>query len=185
VRALDPARDGLLGRAQAGDPRALAEVEQDLDRQPESWGLIARLAGAEERLIAALAGDDALLAAALRRHLATLREELGGPAAAPLERLLAERIACCWLALQEADRRALHREGLSLAQATYYDRRLDRAQRRYLAAIKALAVVRRLGLPAVQLNVAAQQVNLAGLPGAPVAHGGRLLEQAQALESPG
>jgi len=37
-----------------------------------------------------------------------------------------------------------------------------RAQRRYLAAIKALAMVRRLGIPAVQINVADQQINVMG-----------------------
>jgi len=37
-------------------------------------------------------------------------------------------------------------------------RNLDRAMRRYLAAIKALAVVQRCALPPIQVNIAEQQV---------------------------
>lgn len=40
-------------------------------------------------------------------------------------------------------------------------RRLDRAQNRYLSAIRALAVVRRLQLPTIQVNVAERHVNVA------------------------
>ena len=51
---------------------------------------------------------------------------------------------------------------LSLPQADYHQRRCDLAQRRYLAAVKALALVRKLGVPALQLNIARNQVNVAG-----------------------
>jgi hypothetical protein len=47
---------------------------------------------------------------------------------------------------------------LSLRQAEYYKQRLSKAQAHYLAAIRTLAQVRRLGVPAVQINVAEQQV---------------------------
>jgi len=39
---------------------------------------------------------------------------------------------------------------------------VEQAQRRYPAAIRALATVRRLGVPAVQINVADQQINVMG-----------------------
>ena len=38
-------------------------------------------------------------------------------------------------------------------------RRIDRAHRRFLSTLKTLAAVRRLALPALQINVARQQVN--------------------------
>jgi hypothetical protein len=41
------------------------------------------------------------------------------------------------------------------------------AQRRYLAAFRSLAQVRRLLTPMVQVNIAERQVNLAQLAGAP------------------
>jgi hypothetical protein len=39
---------------------------------------------------------------------------------------------------------------------------MDRAHRRYLSAIKALALVRRLAVPVLQVNIARKQVNVAG-----------------------
>lgn len=50
---------------------------------------------------------------------------------------------------------------LGLAQADYYRRCVDRAHRRYLSAIRTLALVRRLLRPVVaQVNIGAQQVNV-------------------------
>ena len=55
--------------------------------------------------------------------------------------------------------------GLSGKAHAQFQDRLDRAHRRYLSAIKALAQVRKMQLPAVQVNIAAQggqQVNVGG-----------------------
>jgi hypothetical protein len=41
------------------------------------------------------------------------------------------------------------------------DNDIERAQRRYLGAIKALAQVRKLGVPAVQVNIGEKQINMA------------------------
>ena len=38
----------------------------------------------------------------------------------------------------------------------------DRAHHRYLSALKALAQVRKLALPALQVNIAKEQVNVSG-----------------------
>ncbi len=53
--------------------------------------------------------------------------------------------------------------GLSQANDTFHQQRIERAQRRYLAAIKALAQVRKLGVPAVQVNIGDKQINVAGV----------------------
>jgi hypothetical protein len=42
---------------------------------------------------------------------------------------------------------------LSLRQAEFCQQRLSKAQARYLSAIRTLAQVRRLGVPAVQVNI--------------------------------
>jgi hypothetical protein len=156
----EPVTGDVLPRAQAGDPAALALVKASFDSHPTSWDVVVRLSGAEEHLISSIAGDDAVKAAALRRRAEALRYDLNGPAGSPLERLLVERIVMTWLGVVEAERLALNVGDRSLKQADYYDRRLDRAQRRHLASIKALAVVRRLALPVVQLNIAERQVNV-------------------------
>ena len=49
--------------------------------------------------------------------------------------------------------------GMTLAQSEHAQRRMDRAHRRFLSTLKTLAAVRRLALPAVQINLARQQVN--------------------------
>ncbi len=46
---------------------------------------------------------------------------------------------------------------ISFELSEYHQRRCERAQRRYLAAIKSLAQVRRLIIPMVQVNIARQQ----------------------------
>jgi hypothetical protein len=51
----------------------------------------------------------------------------------------------------------------SRAQVEHYQRRLDHAHRRYLSALKALALVRKLALPVLQVNIAKKQVNVAGV----------------------
>jgi hypothetical protein len=79
-----------------------------------------------------------------------------------MEKLLAERVATCWLALQHAE--IIHAQNLSkvsVQQSEYHQRRLDRLHKRYLSAIRTLAQIRKLG-PAVQINVAEQQVNMLG-----------------------
>ena len=79
-----------------------------------------------------------------------------------------------------------HRRGVdkirgvkSLNQAAFHIKRIDGAHRRYLDSIKALATVRKLQLPNVQVNIGEKQVNVANMNGAPASMGepsGRTLE---------
>ncbi len=92
-----------------------------------------------------------------------MKTELAGPKPSPLERLLVDRIAACWLQVHYADALYAQRMGeVSVGWGDYLQRRQDRAHRRYLASIRALAQVRRLLSPPVQINVGQNQVNLAG-----------------------
>ena len=170
-----PARDyqsllDLTGRAQKGDKAALPALRallQDPATVDALGGDLARQA--QLSLINKFSGKNLLLQEALPRKLELLRAELGGPSPTPLERLLVERIVSCWLHLHHLEIVFAQRDSLSLELGTYYQRSIDRAQKRYLAAIKALAVVRRLALPVLvaQVNVARkQQVNVGGPPAA-------------------
>src|SRR5438309_1646009 len=73
--------------------------------------------------------------------------DLLGPDPCPLERLLVQRLVTCWLQVQDADLRFAQAKELPIPWGDYYQRRMDRAHRRYLSAVKTLAVVRRLALP--------------------------------------
>jgi hypothetical protein len=97
-----------------------------------------------------------------RQDLARLKADLSGGAATPLERLLADRVALCWLDATTLDVRATLDKGLTRAQIEHAERARDRAHRRFLSASRTLAQVRRIRLPAVQVNIARKQVNVAG-----------------------
>jgi len=94
-----------------------------------------------------------------------LIESLAGPDAPPLERLLAQRAVACWLQVNYVEvlfAQGLAAEGgLAWKPLNEYQRWLDRSHNRFLRTLKVLAQVRALKLPAVQLNVAQQQVNVA------------------------
>jgi hypothetical protein len=79
-----------------------------------------------------------------------------------LERILCERVALTWFDANEMDLRFVESSGISFKDAAYREDRRDRAHRRFLAACKALATVRKLARPSIQINLANQQVNVAG-----------------------
>jgi hypothetical protein len=91
-----------------------------------------------------------------------LRDELAGPNPTPLKRLLVERIVACWLHLHHLEAIYSGKESMSLDLGSYYQRSISSAQKRYLAAIKTLAVVRKLAVPVLPVNIARKQVNVAG-----------------------
>lgn len=86
----------LVRHAEAGDRGAITALRPLMNRTPGAWERAGNLAiRAENALINVAAGKDEILREALTKKLAALKEELGG--AAPLERLLVERVASCWL----------------------------------------------------------------------------------------
>ena len=97
----------------------------------------------------------------LEAKVKRMAADLAGPEPTAVERLLAERIAADWLHLQSLEHfRSLPK--LDVPSATHYDKCLDRAHARYLSALKTLATVRKLAVPALQVNIARKQVNVAG-----------------------
>jgi hypothetical protein len=156
----------FLDRARAGDEATLPAL-RNLLSDP---AYVDRLGGdlarqAEWSLIEAAAGKDLAIKEALKCKLDLLRAEQLGPDPTALERLLVERVVACWLQVQEADIRTAQAKDLSLKWADFYQKRMDRAHRRFLSAAKTLATVRRQALPVFQVNIAKKQVNIAG--GAP------------------
>ena len=73
---------------------------------------------------------------------------------------------CSWFALRlhEANYASgsTSQKGGTIAQSEHGQRRIDRAHRRLMMTLKTLATVRRLAVPSIQVNVANQQVNVAG-----------------------
>jgi len=120
-------------------------------------------------------GHGALHKEAVAARMAIMRDELAPAGSSPLEVLLAERAVLCWLHVQLMEYEAMAYAG-DLAnisdpvraramdrRAEVVDRRVARAQNRFVQALTALAKVRKLAVPIVinQLNVSDQAVNVA------------------------
>lgn len=94
-----------------------------------------------------------------------MRDELGYADAPALERVLIEAAVICWLRLSLMEMRysAVLAASNTLAHVEHTERRLTQAQKRFNRACEALARVRKLSKPKVQINVAAiggRQVNV-------------------------
>jgi hypothetical protein len=146
----------LLRRAKAGDETTLPVVRRML-AAPEHirtfGGDLTR--AVEAAFVADLSRQDVGLREAVLRQLEVLRAELSGPNPSPLERMLVDRVVACWLAAHDAELRyTVNAKDMTFRNGDYQQRRMDATSRRYLAAIKALATVRKLALPLLRVNIA-------------------------------
>ncbi len=157
--------EDLSERAQDGDEEAVLEIRKILDGSPDlAWRFIKGPATlAESAMIDEITKNKDLASKELLRHqLESMRIEVAGENPSPLERLLAERVVATWLQVQLFE--GLYAVGMkneTLSQGDYRQKRLDRAHRRHLSAVRTLAQIRKLG-PAVQINIAEKQINTAG-----------------------
>jgi hypothetical protein len=154
----------LLERAKDGDESVTEQVREMLTICPEfAESLGGDLGQITERLLStAVAGNDIPFREAIKHRMATLRQDLAGPAATPIESLLVDRIVICWLQVQMADIAHAKEEAQTIILEKFQLRRQDSANRRYLAAIRTLATIRKMALPVLQINVGQNQVNLTG-----------------------
>jgi hypothetical protein len=127
----------------------LPQLQRALDGDPDLWRGYGDLAAHAEASLAMLAaGPNLLMAESLKRKLAGLKAELGGDSPSPLERLLIERVTATWLQANYYDGLVAQAAGAGEARLRALQRLQDAAHRRHLAAIKQLAVVRKLLRPA-------------------------------------
>ena len=142
----------LVQRAQQGDVTALPLLREALEADPSLWQEYGDLAAqAQEAWLQLLAGTDYLLAESVRLKLGALRQELSAEGASPLEKLLIERVVACWLQTCYSDSVYAQAKGPASTPSVRQElmKRQDSSQRRYLAAIKQLALVRKLLKPAL------------------------------------
>jgi hypothetical protein len=160
----------LSDKAEAGDQEARKELRRLVrSSSAEVIGRAADIGRRAGRTIAkTAAGGDPLTEEALYAKLDAMRVEIAGDDPTPLEVLLTERVVSLWMltALLEVLIATQYRKTLSdgdrRSSPSYImqqSRILESATRRYLAAIRELARVRKLqaGAPPVQVNT---QVNI-------------------------
>jgi hypothetical protein len=142
----------LVQRAQQGDMTVLPLLREALEADPSLWREYGDLAAqAQEAWLRLLGGTDYMLSESVRLKLTALRQELGTEGASPLEKLLIERIVACWLQTHYADALYAQAKGPGSTTSVRQElmKRQESSQRRYLAAIKQLALVRKLLKPAL------------------------------------
>lgn len=143
----------LSEKAEAGDKDARKELRKLL--RSSSAEVIVEASSIARRgeamLIKTISAGEPLMQEALKERMGQMRPEIAGENPTPLEVLLTERVVCGWLLVEVL-------EGLIAAQyhrgneghrvgpdhVIKQSRILDSATRRYLAAIRELARVRKL-----------------------------------------
>lgn len=152
----------LTEKAQDGDHDAAVGVKEILDGSPDlAWRFIKGPGKmAEDALIDEFTRDEDLASKEFLKHqLESMRIEVAGENPSPLERLLAERVVATWLQVQLFDAfYAFGMKGGTIIQDEFRQKRLDRAHRRHLSAVRTLAQIRKMG-PTVQINIAEKQIN--------------------------
>lgn len=157
----------MVTLAEHGDERAGKAVIEACRTVPRLWEMLSVLAGhAERSWVDVLASDtpnSTLARRTIEQDIKRKRREVAGEAASPLEDLLAERVALCWVASSHADAQYARKlkQGMTFKEGEYYARRCEQANRQLLRAVEALARVRKLLGPTIQVNIADKQINLA------------------------
>ena len=145
---------------------AVVRFREALRERPEVWRLLGNVVEqARGELLRAVSPGSMGMQEMARLKAEELSRELGYAEAPPLERVLIDQVTLTWVHLYTIQvlysRKLGERHTLELAR--HYERRLSAAQRRHLRAVEALARVRKLaGRSPVQINIAGQQVNMAG-----------------------
>lgn len=162
--ALRKEMDALIARTnkEDPDPKALQDLRAAMNKHPDLWRDTCDLGEQTTGAIIELVRGTPLVRETLRHNAAQTRDEMGYRIASPLEKGLIEAVVQTWLIFQTAQHLYARnmRGSLTMEQAEFWERKLTRAQGRYMQACLTLARVRRLLIPAVQVNVAGMQVNL-------------------------
>ena len=131
----------IAANANKGDSKALAELHDLLDKNPQLWHTTGDLAAhAELTLIRKICGGDQLMIESVRRRAEQLRQDLGWATAGAQERLAIDRVVACSLHMQHRDAEAIRAAGC-LESLLYATKQQDAAHRRFESAMKLLLLV--------------------------------------------
>jgi hypothetical protein len=136
----------IMARAEQGDLTVLPALRKLLDDDPYLWvqaGNVAALA--RQAWIKVISGNNLLLRESLVRDSYAMVNDVAGPNASRMERILAERIVMCRLQTHQADA-ALASAGpdLSPKMAVALDKRIAECQKRLTLAVDALVQHRKV-----------------------------------------
>jgi hypothetical protein len=172
------AEDGTLGVELGGWLVAMSQLAGDGDERasqaliaacqtvPRLWEIMAILSSMAVRswvdLLASERPGAEIARRTIEKEIERKRTEVAEEDASPLEQLLAERVALCWLGANYADAEYARKlkTGMSFREGEYYSKRCEQTNRQLLKSIESLARVRRLLTP-MQINIGQNQINVA------------------------
>ena len=136
-----------------------------LEKYPELWLVVGdMLANAASNFIDSFEAPKSVKMS-MEHGWEAKQKELGVDEATPLEKLLIQQVVLSWMRIGHVELKytdVIHGSSATYERLNYRERRLNAAQRRFLRASETLARIRKMDLPAVQVNIAEQQVNVAG-----------------------
>lgn len=156
----------IVKRAEQGEKEAKLELQRRV-AEGRAWntpfGNVGALA--EWALVNAFCESkgkvDVEREACMNHKIKVMKVELLGEDPSPLERILVDRIVLCWMQANLTTVMDVCSDKLNARSAAeYQNKRQERSHRLFLSAVKALAQVRRLQAPSVQVNIAERQVNV-------------------------
>jgi hypothetical protein len=158
----------LSEKAEAGNKESRKELRRLVrSSSPDVIAEASSIASRAERmLVKTISAGKPLMEEALEERMDQMRAEIAGENPTPLEVLLTERVVAGWLLVEVLEgliaaqyQRDVTAHRVPPAHVIQQSRILESATRRYLAAIRELARVRKLqaGTPPVQVNT---QVNI-------------------------
>ena len=167
----------VIVKSEDGDADTRAEARKEMEK-PQNARLLLKYGDVAARLgrwlcVRTFNKYDGL-AVAMYRKMQAIARDLAGPHPSPVEVQLAELAAIAWADYQRC---AMNRETLkdcTFRKASYYDQRADRAHKRLVRSLRALAAVRKVDLTAVQININ----GMAGLIGDQAPAAGQSVERA-------
>src|SRR5262249_49113972 len=142
----------IIERAHRGDANVLPQLRQVFQLYPEVVGRFGGLVHhAEQALLTWASGSSLFAREAFERQVGDLGKRLQATAPSELERLLVDQICLSFIEahatrIQCVDLRRKHADPSAAVEAA--EKRLDRAQARYLSAIQKMATVQKLLRPA-------------------------------------
>ncbi len=156
--------NALLRRADTGDRQAIDALRGECETLPALWREFGDIAWqGRATLVRRIAGQNDIVAEVVSREAAALRRAWLGEHPTPLETALGERVTANWLYLHYVEAKYMQALGeLTDEGEIWHCRRVEQAERRYLRAIKALAELRKIQLPTVQVNVGERQIIVGG-----------------------
>lgn len=157
-----PEEFALLQRVAANQEDTRPAIRKLLASRPALVAALSSKASElEEAVIERAGGQQVLVHESMRAELEQMRGSLRCTGDGPLEGLLISQVVLCWLNLMAGERLRNDRwsDGFSYESADFWDRHVARLRSDYLRAIRSLASVRRILVPFIQVNIAAQQMN--------------------------